>query len=70
MGRSSVTIHLLSSLLGANNVRETVTEAYATFVHVEGQRATPHGLVVSPPTDPDRLTRWKHIVAQRSAAQA
>ena len=65
VGRSSVTIYFEADVLEAGDSSNRVTRGFATFVHIDGNGAKPHGVVVEPPQDPAALERWREIVEGR-----
>jgi acyl-CoA hydrolase len=69
IGRSSVTIHLEASLLGAGGRMDRVTGGFATFVFIDQDSAEPHGLVVEQPEDATARARWDSVVDQRRRAR-
>lgn len=68
VGRSSVTIYMEASLLGPEEQQGRVTGGFATFVHIDGQGATPHGLAVEAPQDPAERALWDAVLQQRNRA--
>ena len=67
VGRSSVTIYIEANVLNSQSQRDRGTGAFSTFVHVDDERAKPHGVVVDPPIGAQALVRWHDVVERRRA---
>ncbi len=63
VGRSSVAIFMEASLL-TGGVPVPVTAGYATFVHIDKDGATPHGVKVEVPREPVARARWDQVLEQ------
>ena len=63
VGRSSITVYVEAwPLRGENAVS---TDGFVSFVHIMDERATPHGLEIEPPTEPEAKALWDLVVAER-----
>jgi acyl-CoA hydrolase len=66
VGRSSVSIYIFAHRVEHKEGAPYPTEAFVTFVYVEGGRAAPHGLEVEAPEDPEARRIWDVIVEERN----
>jgi len=65
VGRSSITIYVEAYALRPATPRSSSTDGFVTLVHVSGGQATPHGLTVTLPEEPQAREIWDHVVEER-----
>ncbi len=66
VGRSSITIFVQCfTLASLTNQRTLITEGFTTFTQIVEGKAVPHGLEVEPPQDPEALSLWAAVEAER-----
>ena len=65
VGRTSLSVHIAAHLVDHPDSDPLPTEGFVTFVHLDEGRATPHGLEVAPPEEPDARRLWDHILEER-----